>query len=166
MTEANGGFDPTAATSTNEEIDVDFSGTSDDFEQLDDGWYLFEIAEATARNDEGGQLLSSGGNPMVKWTFTVTGDHKRAGAKQWMRTVTSGPGAFSLRRFINNAFGQSLGREPMRLNLGPFIGKKFWGLIGVQKNDASFKEIKTFRPENDPPPDLNSTVPAGIGSKI
>lgn len=161
---APGGFDPSQTTAA-EEVDVDFSGTSDDFQPLDDGWYLFAVESATARTDDGGPLLSQGGNPMIKWVFRVT-QGPRANSPHFLYTVTQGAGAFSLRRFINNAFGSKLGKEPMRLALGPFIGKKFWGQIGPQKNDASFKELKAYRPENDPPPAVANAAPAGIGSKI
>lgn len=158
-----GGFDPAAAASS-EEVDVDFSGASDDFQPLDDGWYLFAVASATAKTDDGGPLLSQGGNPMIKWVFRVT-DGPRANAPHFLYTVTNGPGAFSLRRFVNNAFGSKLGQQPMRLALGPFIGRKFWGQIGPQKNDASFKELKSYRPENDPPPNIGNGS-SGIASKI
>lgn len=168
MTDA---FDPTVATAAVEEVDVDFSGTSDDFAQLDDGWYLFVLETATARTDEGGVLLSQKGAPMIKWISKVVqaadGKTDRAGAPMYQYTVTSGAGAFSLRRFVNRAFGLNLGKEPMKLQLGPFIGKKYWGQVGPQKNDASFKEFKDFRPENQPPSAAgNGNVPAGIGNKI
>lgn len=162
--EAPTGFDPSQAATSAEEVDVDFSGTSDDFQALDDGWYLFSVDTASARSDDGGPLLSQSGNPMIKWVFRVT-EGPRANSPQFLYTVTSGAGAFSLRRFINNAFGSKLGKEPMRLALGPFIGKKFWGQIAPQRNDASFKELKSFRPENDPPPASNGAS-SGIAAKI
>jgi hypothetical protein len=162
--QAPGGFDPSSQASGAEEVDVDFSGTSDDFVPLEDGWYLFSVESATARDDNGGPLLSAGGNPMIKWVARVV-EGPRQNSPMFLYTVTNGPGAFSLRRFVNHAFGANLGKEPMRLALGPFIGKKYWGQIGAQKNDASFKEYKNFRPENDPPPKTNAE-PVGIAGKI
>lgn len=161
---SNGGFDP-SATSGAEEVDVDFSGTSDDFVPLEDGWYLFAVETATARSDDGGPLLSQGGNPMIKWTSRVV-EGPRKNSPMFLYTVTSGPGAFSLRRFINHAFGANLGKEPMRLALGPFIGKQYYGQIGPQKG-GEFKEMKAYRPVNDPPPGVTSGVaPDGIAAKI
>lgn len=163
----NGGFDPSASAASAEEIDVDFSGTSDDFQPLDDGWYLFAVESATARDDNGGPLLSSSGNPMIKWVARVV-DGPRQNAPQFLYTVTKGQGAFSLRRFINHAFGSNLGKEPMRLSLGPFIGKQYWGQIGPQKGSTEgYKEYKAYRPVNDPPPGVvQGADPAGIASKI
>lgn len=163
---SNGGFDPSQAAGSAEEIDVDFSGTSDDFVPLEDGWYLFNVETATARSDDGGPLLSKAGAPMIKWVARVV-DGPRKNSPMFNYTVTSGPGAFSLRRFINHAFGANLGKEPMRLALGPFIGKQFWGQIGQQKGDGDFKEFRSFRPVNDPPPGVVAgTDPAGIASRI
>jgi hypothetical protein len=162
QTANSGGFDPGATPTGVEEVEVDFSGTSDEFQPLEAGWYLFAVESATARDDNGGPLLSASGNPMIKWVARVV-DGPRKNSPMFQYTVTKGAGAFSLRRYINQAFGSKLGKEPMRLALGPFIGKQYWGQVGPQKNDASFSEYKAFRPVNDPPPGV---VTAGIAGKI
>lgn len=158
-------FDPTQTATASEEVDVDFSGTSDDFVPLEDGWYLFVVETATAREDSGGPLLSQKGSPMIKWTFRVA-EGERANSPMFLYTVTTGPGAFSLRRFINRAFGQNLGREPMRLALGPLVGKKFYAQVGPQKGAPEYKELKDYRPENQPPVETGNGSPIGIASKI
>lgn len=170
-----GGFDPNAAaTGVAEEIDVDFSGTSDDFVPLDDGWYKFVIESATARDDSnGGPLLSQKGAQMIRWIARVV-EGPRANTPMYLYTVISGPGAFSLRKFLNKAFALNLGKTPMRLQLGPFIGKYFYGQVGKQANNADYTEFKDYRPENSPPPANGAApasvggaaLPAGIGGKI
>lgn len=159
------GFDPGAATTGTEEVDVDFSGASDDFQPLESGWYLFTIESATAREDNGGPLLSKAGAPMIKWVARVV-EGPRQNSPMFNYTVTKGPGAFSLRRFINQAFGQKLSKEPQKLKLGLFIGMKYWAQVGPQKDNAEFVEYKGFRPVNDPPPNVAGEAPAGIASRI
>lgn len=165
MTEQQG-FDPTAASAAGaEQVEVDFSGTNDEFTQLEDGWYLFRLDTATAKEDNGGPLLSKKGSPMIRWISKVL-EGPRAGAPMYQYTVTKGEGAFGLRKFLSQAFGAKLGKEPQVLNLGVYIGQQFWGQVGPQKNDPQYKDFKAFRLANDPPPNTTNAVPAGIASRI
>lgn len=149
-------FDPLSGPA--EEIVIDLSGVSDDYEPIPDGWYLLNVDNIKATDDSGAQLMSKNNEPKAIWVFKVA-QGEATGRLLFQHTNLSGKGAFGLRRILKAFHGDDLPKSQMKINLANYRGKNLWALVKRQKNDDRYNEITQFRPESSPPEGPTGAMP-------
>ncbi len=129
-------LDDILADSTGSDVAVDFSGAGDgDFEVIPDGEYLARVTEAKPGE-------SKAGNPKIALRFEIEGPtHK--GRVLFRHCPTSGKGAGILKDTLR---GLGFDVETMtKLNPQNIVGRTGILVVGVQKDNADFNEVKKVK---------------------
>lgn len=134
-------LDSILETASSDDVVIDFSEAVD-FDLLPDGDYsaLIESAE---------QGKSKEGNPKIVWKFVIQSGPETAGKVAgrilFRHTPITGKGA-GLAKQVIKAIGGNVDGDRIQFKLSSAKGKGVVLVVGKQKDDPNFNEIKRVKP--------------------